>query len=134
MKYKLRKEYTKNPDLALKEILQDRGVEDIESCVMPSKNCELNPYDLENIEAGAQMLLKHLKANNNILIIQDCDTDGIVSASILWLYIKNIYPMANLEFRVHEHKQHGLDDVIDWIEYEVHYDLVVVPDAGKIIA
>ena len=53
MKYKLRKEYTKNPELALKEILQDRGVEDIESFLVPSKNCELNPYDLENIEAGA---------------------------------------------------------------------------------
>ena len=131
MKYKLRKEYTKNPDLALKEILQDRGVEDIESFLMPSKNCELNPYDLENIEAGAQMLLKHLKANNNILIIQDCDTDGIVSASILWLYIKNIYPMANLEFRVHEHKQHGLDDVIDWIEEKNKWQLIIVPDAGS---
>lgn len=29
MKYKIRKEYTKNPDEAIIEILKDRGVSDI---------------------------------------------------------------------------------------------------------
>lgn len=69
MKYRLRKEFTTNPDMALSEILSDRGVQDLQNFLNPTFACELNPYDLENIEAGADMLLKHLRANNSILFI-----------------------------------------------------------------
>lgn len=71
MKYKLRKNYTRNPDEALSAILQDRGVKDIEKFLNPSFACELNPYDLENIEDGVQLLLKHLHNNDRILFIVD---------------------------------------------------------------
>ena len=131
MKYKLKNNYTTNPELALQEILVSRGVKDIQTFLNPSFDCELNPYNLNNIEAGARMLLKHLRNNDSILIIQDCDVDGITSASIIWLYCKHIFPNANLEFRVHEHKQHGLSDMIDWIEEKDRWQLVVVPDAGS---
>lgn len=77
------------------------------------------------------MLLKHLRANNSILLIQDADVDGITSASIIWLYCKHIFPNIKMEFRVHEHKQHGLSDMIDWIEDAGRWQLVVVPDAGS---
>ena len=131
MKYKIRNKYTTNPDYALEEILTDRGVKDLYNFMHPSKECELNPYDLENIEAGAQMLLKHLRANNNILYIVDCDVDGISSSSILWLYCKHLFPNANFEFRVHEHKQHGLSDMIDWVEEKDRWGLVVCADSAS---
>lgn len=130
MQYKVRKNYSTNPEMALQEILEDRGVKDIDSFINPSKACELNPYDLDNIEGGAAMLLKHLNSNSKILIVQDSDVDGITSASILWLYIKHSYPNAQLDFRVHEHKQHGLSDLTDWIE-DQQFNLVIVPDAGS---
>ena len=60
-----------------------------------------------------------------------CDADGYTSSSILWLYIKHIFPEARLEFAVHEHKQHGLNDKVDWITDEAKWDLVVCPDAGS---
>lgn len=131
MKYKIRNKYTTNPDYALEEILTDRGVKDLYNFMHPSKECELNPYDLENIEAGAQMLLKHLRANNNILYNVDCDTDGISSSSILWLYCKHLFPQANFEFRVHEHKQHGLSDMIDWVEEKNRWSLVICADSAS---
>ena len=56
--------------------------------------------------------------------------DGFTSSSILWLYIKHIFPQAQLSFRLHEHKQHGLNDQIDWIE-EQDFQLVLVSDAGS---
>lgn len=71
MKYRLRNNYSTNPDEALAAILRDRGVQDIEKFMYPSFACELNPYDLENIEAAVDMLLKHLRANSNILFIVD---------------------------------------------------------------
>jgi len=132
MKYRLRNSYSTNPDKALKEILHDRGVEDIENFLNPSaETCELNPYKLKNIEAAAEKLLYHLRRNSDILFIVDCDADGFTSSSILWLYIKHIFPEARLEFTVHEHKQHGLNDKVDWITDEAKWDLVVCPDAGS---
>ena len=50
MKYRLRKEFSTNPDKALKEILKDRGVVDIQHFMNPSKECELDPYKLKNVE------------------------------------------------------------------------------------
>ena len=71
MKYRLRNTYSTNPEVALKEILKDRGVADIKNFMYPTFACELNPYDLENIEPAAEMLLKHLRNNSNILFVVD---------------------------------------------------------------
>ena len=131
MKYKLRKEYSTNPNRALKELLQDRGVEDVDNYLNPSVKCELDPHRLKNIDAAAEKLLYHLRRDSDILFVVDCDADGFTSSSILWLYIKHIFPKARLEFTVHEHKQHGLNDKVDWITDEAKWDLVVCPDAGS---
>lgn len=131
MKYRLRNNYSTNSEQALKEILIDRGVENFNDFIHPSVNCELNPYNLENIEKGAEMLLHHLRENHNILFLVDADCDGFTSSAILWLYCKHIFPQANFEFRVHEHKQHGLSDTIDWVEEKVRWDLVICPDSSS---
>ena len=131
MQYRLRKTYSNDPEKALKEILIDRGVKEIDKFLNPSAGCELNPYDLENIEAGANMLIKHMKAKNSVLFVVDADCDGFTSSAILWLYIKEVWPDANLEFIVHEHKQHGLNDVIFTIEDNPRYDLVICPDSAS---
>ena len=131
MRYRLRKEYSTNPDKALKEILRDRGVEDIENFLNPTHQCELNPHLLNNIDEAAERLLYHLRRDSDILFVVDCDADGFTSSAILWLYIKHIFPAAKLEFTVHEHKQHGLNDKVDWITDEARWDLVICPDAGS---
>lgn len=97
----------------------------------PNFMCELNPYNLENINFAANSLLNHLHKKSKILFVVDCDADGFTSSAILWLYIKQIFPEADLEFTVHEHKQHGLDDKVDWIIDEARWDLVILPDSGS---
>lgn len=132
MKYKLRNNYSTNPSNALYDILKDRGVTDIQAFCNPTKEqCELNPYDLNNIEHAAEMLIKHLRRKSHILFLIDADTDGFTSSSILWLYIKAVYPDAQLSFTVHEGKGHGLSDKIEWIEDNPNYDLVICPDAAS---
>lgn len=96
-----------------------------------SIRCEISPHKLENIERAAEMLLRHLRDNHDILFVVDADADGYTSSAILWLYIKHIFPEARLEFTVHEHKQHGLDDKVDWITDEAKWDLVICPDASS---
>ena len=122
MKYKLRKEYPTDPTAALCAILEDRGVKDITNFIRPSKKCELNPYDLENIELAANHLLLHLRKNSKICFIVDADVDGVTSSAILWLYIKNLFPNSDLTFTLHEHKEHGLDDKIDWLIDDEQFD------------
>ena len=131
MNYRLRKQYTRNPNKALQEILIDRGVKDIDNFLEPTSKCELDPYALENIDLAADMLLRHLRNDSRILFVIDSDCDGFTSSSVLWLYIKHIFPKANLSFTIHEHKQHGLDDKIDWIENRDDIDLVICPDAAS---
>ena len=131
MRYRLRKEYSTNPDKALKELLQDRGVQDIEQFMNPSMLCENDPYQLKNVDAAAEMLLHHLREKHKILFVVDADCDGFTSSAILWLYIKHIFPEVELEFTVHDHKQHGLNDKVDWITDEARWDLVILPDAGS---
>lgn len=132
MRYRLRADFSKNPDKALIEILQQRGVEDVENFMYPSPIvCELDPHKLKNIEAAAERLLYHLRRNSDILFVVDSDCDGFTSSSILWLYIKHIFPEARLEFTLHDHKQHGLDDKVTWICDEAKWDLVICPDAAS---
>ena len=131
MKYRLRNNYPKEPELAIQAILEDRGVEDVEEFMRPNRSQELNPYDLENIEAAAQLLLKHLRNNSEIMMVVDCDCDGFTSSAILWLYIKHIFPDAHLNFTVHEHKSHGLEDKIDWLVEDNQVDLVICADAAS---
>lgn len=131
MKYRLRNNYPLDASCALEAILKDRGVEDVEAFMNPKYDQELDPYDLENITSAAELVLKHLRNDSNILFIVDCDCDGFTSSAILWLYFKNLFPAARLDFTVHEHKAHGLDDKIDWILAQNKYDLVMVPDAGS---
>ena len=131
MNYRLRKQYTTDPEKALSEILIDRGVQDIYTFLHPTAECELDPYGLENIDLAAELLLRHLRANSKIMFVVDSDCDGFTSSSILWLYIKHIFPNANLTFTLHEHKQHGLDDKIDWLETLDDINLVICPDSSS---
>ena len=72
MRYRLKKEFSTNPDKALIEILKDRGVTDIENFMNPTfDNCELDPHKLVNIEAAAERLLYHLRRDSKILFVVD---------------------------------------------------------------
>ena len=130
MKYKLKWELPHDATTCLGWLLSVRGVENIEGYVYPDKKYELNPRLLDNIDAGAALLKKHLDNNSNVLLVVDADTDGYCSSAMIYLYIKDFYPEAKLEYICHEHKQHGLEDIIEKVE-ESNYDLIILPDASS---
>lgn len=130
MNYKLKYNLTHSPENCLAELLMARGVENIKGYINPSKEYELDPYLLDNISEAADLLFKHLENDSSILIVQDADTDGICSAAMMWLYIKDFYPNAKLEYVCHEHKAHGLDDIIEDV-IESDYNLIILPDASS---
>lgn len=130
MNYKLKYNLPHDPTTCLGWLLDARGVEDPEAYVYPSKENELNPWLLDNIDEAAQLLIWHLQAGDEVLFIVDSDADGFTSSAMLWNYIKEIRPDAKLSYIMHEHKGHGLDDLIDRV-LESSAKLVILADAGS---
>ena len=124
-----------NPDIRenyAKELLKFKGIKDIDRYINPDIMCLNSPTNFENIEAGAELLKMAISTNWNILIIVDSDNDGFTSAAIIYQYIKKIAPNINIEYRLHEGKQHGLEDHIDWIlEHSENIDMVILPDSSS---
>lgn len=132
MKYSLRNNLQLPHDATtcLGWLLDARGVEDTEKYVFPTKENELNAKDLDNIDDAAQMLIWHLNSGDKILIIVDSDCDGMTSAAMLYNYIMEVRPNAKLSYMLHEHKGHGLSDLIDRV-LETDADLIMLPDSGS---
>lgn len=90
--------------------------------------------DREKLSAAAALLSKTISNNDKCLVIVDSDADGFTSSAILINYLHDLFPAwveTNLDYRVHDGKQHGLNDHIDWIINAKMYSLVIIPDAGS---
>lgn len=114
------------------ELLHYRGIQNVKEYINPSKDYLHEPELLDNMETGATLLDNILTGNENILLIVDCDVDGYTSASIMYQYIKKLKSDAKIIYRLHEAKQHGLEDHIEWIlDNAEQIDLVLIPDASS---
>ena len=82
---------------------------------------------------AARTLLNHINNNDNALVIVDCDCDGFTAAAVLINYLHDIFPSwveNHLKWWVHEGKQHGINDCLDYIDSH-NFNLLIVPDAGS---
>lgn len=87
----------------------------------------------DNIEKGAKMLVSNIQQESNTLVICDCDCDGFTAAALLINYLNDSFPsfvQNNLKWYVHEGKQHGLSDCMDYINQK-DFKFIIVPDAGS---
>jgi single-stranded-DNA-specific exonuclease len=108
-------------------VLRNRGIEDIQSFLNISEKDIIHWSKLRNIELAVDCLLEHIKKDSKIFIQVDSDQDGISSSVALINYLKKIYPKINIQWRIHEGKQHGI--IVDTVPDSV--DLVIIPDAGS---
>ena len=105
---------------------------------------DINPPEAlgqDKLKAAAALLIKTIKDNAQALVIIDADADGFTSAAVLINYLHDFFPAwveNNLVYRVHDGKQHGLSDHIDWIlkvkndpADDRNFSLVIIPDAGS---
>ena len=85
------------------------------------------------VEKGAKMLVSNIQQESNTLVICDCDCDGFTAAALLINYLNDSFPsfvQNNLKWYVHEGKQHGLSDCMDYINQK-DFKFIIVPDAGS---
>lgn len=130
MKYRL-----VNPEIKenyAKNLIEFKGISNLEEYMNPSILSLQTPNQLDNIDRGARLFLDILDNNGRILLIVDSDNDGFTSAAIMYQYIKKLKSNTEIEYRLHEGKQHGLEDHIDYIiENSDKYDLIILPDSSS---
>lgn len=108
-------------------VLRNRGIENVDEYLSLTNDCLIDYRDLDNISAAVGIFLKHIEKNSKIAIVVDCDADGYTSASMVYLYIKQLAPEINIECLLHEGKQHGLSPDIVIPEGTA---FLILPDSG----
>lgn len=121
----------------VENLLLDRGIlkkdEDFfNKFFNPTKENELDPALLNNIEEGYQMLMRHLKNRSKIYLPVDPDMDGYSSASLFYNYLNDHLKQYEPNFIIHipEGKEHGLDSIIEWFPEDGTNSLIVCPDGA----
>ena len=122
---------------AKQQILINRGIAETDlTHYMNLTDNDINNPDVfgkELMQDAATILMETIANNGDICVIVDCDCDGYTSSATL---INYLYDMASdftanhVHTFMHEGKQHGLQDAMDWIE-DMNPSLVIIPDAGS---
>ena len=118
-------------------LLRSRGVADLEQYKAPSREFLSSPNNLKNIAAGAAMYLRVVMNDkppySRVLIVVDSDNDGYTSAAIIYQYTKRVNPNIQIDYWLHDGKQHGLSDHIDKLldADGAQYDLIILPDSSS---
>ena len=112
-----------------KELLRERGVEDVDLFINPNLDCLEDWKNLENIDKGIE-LIRGLREYSEIGLIIDPDVDGFSSATIVYQYLKELFPTIKIKYFLHQGKKHGVDEFHEELK-ESDFDLFIVPDAGS---
>lgn len=112
-----------------RELLKLRGVKDVDEFLAPTFNDIQSCYDLDNIDAGVELIAK-LNKDSTVGLVVDCDVDGYTSATIIYKFLKRLYPGIDITAYIHDGKAHGLEEHWEAIR-DANYDLVIIPDAGS---
>lgn len=134
MKYQLLKPINPNYS-ALEQVLTNRGIayKDIQHYLNTTDGDINSPlaFGEPALRRAAAALTQTMSKGGRCLIVVDADCDGYTSSAILINYLHDIVPSwteHNVDYILHDGKQHGLSDCID---VALEYNLVFVPDAGS---
>ena len=139
MKYSLIKPINPNYN-AIEQILTNRGIkqEDIEH-FLNTTDADINSYESfgkKVLHDAAATLITTINLNLDAILIVDSDCDGFTSAALIYNYLYEMFPdwtAAHLSYRIHDGKQHGLNDHIQNILQSLNgeHKLIIIPDAGS---
>ena len=122
---------------AKQQILINRGIKETDLVhYMNLTDADINSpkcFGEKLLEDAAATLLITINNEEDICVIVDCDCDGYTSSAILINYLYDCYPdftNNHVHWYMHEGKQHGLSDCMDWVE-NMNPSLVIIPDAGS---
>lgn len=111
----------------IETVLTNRGIEDIQSFLNIKDDVVIHWSKLKNMDKAVEVLLGHVKKGSKIFVQIDSDPDGYTSSATLINYLKKVFPDINIEWRLHEGKEHGV--IVDTVSDGTN--LVIIPDSGS---
>lgn len=129
LKFKLKENcIDKNSQNPITDYLFSLGIYKVDSFLhAPPEEDELSPTGLINCDRCVEELHKGFTNNKKFFIQVDSDVDGYTSSSIFYRYFKLRFPNANIVWRLHEGKEHGV--IINTVPEDADY--VILPDSGS---
>lgn len=112
-------------------ILENRGIKNVPMFLNPTKSCLEDNHLLDNIDLAVDIFLKHMNNNSKVVVLQDCDCDGVTSAALMIQYINDNFPSISVDYIIHDNKEHGLDNKSMLEIKPKKPDLLIIPDAGS---
>ena len=109
----------------IEQVLKNRGITYEE--LNPTEEVVEDYMNYDNMQEGVELLLKHIDNKSKICVLEDSDVDGVTSAGMLIDYLRSEFD-ANIVYRFHQGKEHGLSDNRFIVDDDI--DLIIVPDAG----
>ena len=113
------------------KILENRGIKNVPMFLNPTKSCLEDNHLLYNIDLAVDIFLKHMNNNSKVVVLQDCDCDGVTSAALMIQYINDNFPSISVDYIIHDNKEHGLDNKSMLEIKPKKPDLLIIPDAGS---
>ena len=113
------------------KILENRGIKNVPMFLNPTKSCLEDNHLLDNIDLAVDIFLKHMNNNSKVVVLQDCDCDGVTSAALMIQYINDNFPSISVDYIIHDNKEHGLDNKSMHEIKPKKPDLLIIPDAGS---
>ena len=116
----------------VERVLTNRGIAlaEIKHYLQTTDEDILDPKSIANMRLGAEMLIKHISQNDDILVQVDSDCDGFTSAATLLNYLNCLFPsfvQTHMYYRIHSGKQHGI--IPDTISPNIK--MVIAPDSSS---
>lgn len=112
----------------MEDYLKSLGINKPEDFILsPPKEDELDPFLLVNMDKCIKELHEGFINNKSFFLQVDSDVDGMTSATIFYRFFKGYYPQANIDYRLHEGKEHGV--ITSTVPIDADY--IVLPDSGS---
>lgn len=122
-----------NPSTFLEDYLTACGVKDVDEYLNAGLDVMDSPWDYPHMQEGVERLHTAISCNEKIGILQDVDSDGVMSATIAYDFLKKqgVQPIVFW----HTGKQHGIspskdEDMLQQI-IDSGITLLWMPDAGS---
>ena len=116
-------------------ILKNRGIEDVNAYLnLGTQNqYSYNLFGEDNINEALEKVDYAIRNKRKIFILVDTDVDGYSSASMMYMYLRDVLKFDNLEYVLNKGKQHGLSiEIVDYLLTFAGFEknLLIIPDAG----
>lgn len=87
-------------------ILEDRGVEDINSLLYPDEECLIPFEKMKNIDRAAKVITNNIENDGSFFVHFDTDTDGVSAGSIAVRWLKQ--HTDRVSYGINQGKEHGI--------------------------